>query len=389
LYQNKPMGTEFFIPDNVYADDPSIYWLCREDLEKEGPRCVEHFASFGPDMQRATSAPAASGKKSKTECLFCSASPAAYADPSTYDGADLSDSDMGNGKSIQVVFRCPSLGTTISGDSSCEPEISREELVSPVYNPHFQGTHTHAPTRTAVSKCSLNIASVTKDKRQIQIHRQQRLNRSNSRNWLRAVRSVAKDKSKSWGEVSPFDKDESLVLNLDAMRQILGTKGMEAVRDVAAWTPPASASHSGAGVRDDAASVIIRPDEPSMQQLEKMQEIVEHRDALTLAAEQLAQLTKDICIRAPHTTAPQDLLLLDWPIHIVAVKKGANTQVPIKVQHGGVVLWRILTKTKDISLCVKLGETTAFGPARTKGEKWTTKGHLRPPPPLPPPIHIS
>jgi hypothetical protein len=93
-----------------------------------------------------------------------SASPAAYADPSTYDGACLSDSDMGNGKPIQVVFRCPSLGAIISGDSSCEPEISREELVSPVHNPHFQGTHTHAPTRTAVSKCSLNIASVTKDK---------------------------------------------------------------------------------------------------------------------------------------------------------------------------------------------------------------------------------
>jgi hypothetical protein len=66
------------------------------------------------------------GKKFKTECLFCSASPAAYADPSTYDGADLSDIDMGQGKSIQCVLRnAPSLGTITSGDSSCEPEICR------------------------------------------------------------------------------------------------------------------------------------------------------------------------------------------------------------------------------------------------------------------------
>jgi hypothetical protein len=57
--------------------------------------------------------------------VFCPAPPAAYTDPSTYDGADRSDIDMGNGKSIQVVSRCPSLGTIISGDSSCEPEIHR------------------------------------------------------------------------------------------------------------------------------------------------------------------------------------------------------------------------------------------------------------------------
>jgi hypothetical protein len=32
---------------------------------------------------------------------------------------------MVNGKPIQVVYRYPSLGTTISGDSSCDPEINR------------------------------------------------------------------------------------------------------------------------------------------------------------------------------------------------------------------------------------------------------------------------
>jgi hypothetical protein len=92
-----------------------------EDFEKEGPGCVEHVASFGLNMHLGTRG---TGKKSKTECLFCPAPPATYTDPSTYDGVDRSDIDMGNGKSIQVVSRYPSLRTIISGDSSCEPEIT-------------------------------------------------------------------------------------------------------------------------------------------------------------------------------------------------------------------------------------------------------------------------
>jgi hypothetical protein len=83
---------------------------------------VEHFASFGLNIYLGTHG---TGKKSKTECLFCPAPPAAYTDPNTYDRADQSDIDMGNGKSIQVVSRYHSLGTIISGDSSCEPEIHR------------------------------------------------------------------------------------------------------------------------------------------------------------------------------------------------------------------------------------------------------------------------
>jgi hypothetical protein len=83
---------------------------------------VEHFANSGLNMHLSTRG---TGTKSKTECLFCPAPPAAYIDPTTYDGADLSNIDMDNGKSIQVVSRCPSLGTTTSGNSSCEPEINR------------------------------------------------------------------------------------------------------------------------------------------------------------------------------------------------------------------------------------------------------------------------
>jgi hypothetical protein len=35
-------------------------WLCRDDFEKEGPGCVEHFAIFGLNMDLGTR-----GKKSK------------------------------------------------------------------------------------------------------------------------------------------------------------------------------------------------------------------------------------------------------------------------------------------------------------------------------------
>jgi hypothetical protein len=209
-------------------------------------------------------------------------------------------------------------------------------------------------------------------------------------------RDIHKQHKSGWGEASSVDRAyESIVLNLDPLRQILGTKGVEAVYDVAAWVAPAGkVQEDGFGEfdRHDAASVVIREDVASMMinaededesmlqlanRLEEMEDIMSHRDALTSAAEQLSQLTNTISMRAPHTTAPQDLLLLDWPIHIITVKKGSTAQIPIKVAHCGVVLWRLLTKTKDISLCVKLDETTAFGPSRTKGDKWTTKGHLR------------
>jgi hypothetical protein len=34
--QHNATGTEFIIPDNVYADDSNIYFCSREDFEKQG-----------------------------------------------------------------------------------------------------------------------------------------------------------------------------------------------------------------------------------------------------------------------------------------------------------------------------------------------------------------
>jgi hypothetical protein len=52
--QHKATGTEFSTPDNAYADDSNTYFCSREDFEKEGPRCVEHFASSGLNMHLGT-----------------------------------------------------------------------------------------------------------------------------------------------------------------------------------------------------------------------------------------------------------------------------------------------------------------------------------------------
>jgi hypothetical protein len=101
--------------------------------EKTSRREVQAVWNTPPvSASTCTSAPArGTGKKSKTECLLCPAPPTAYTDPNTYDRSDLSDIDMGNGngKSIQVVYRCPSLGTITSGDSSCDHEVSRRILL--------------------------------------------------------------------------------------------------------------------------------------------------------------------------------------------------------------------------------------------------------------------
>jgi len=101
-----------------------------------------------------------------------------------------------------------------------------------------------------------------------------------------------------------------------------------------------------------------------------------HKDALTIAGENLASLTRTISIRAAHATSSNDILLLDCPIRIVKIKRGDSTRIPIDVQEDAVMLWRLFTNY-DVSLCVMQGEAKAFGPARTKGEKWLSKGNLR------------
>jgi hypothetical protein len=62
---------------------------------------------------------------------------------------------MGKGKLIQVVFRYPSLGTVISGDSSCEPEIRLRIGVgcgsmAKMKNKVYGSKHVPWPTQVAI-----------------------------------------------------------------------------------------------------------------------------------------------------------------------------------------------------------------------------------------------
>jgi hypothetical protein len=103
------------------ARSPSIQWsinevIYKQDFSPKVPRSgrAHAFVRFSLGNQLATSACSAPRRQLRTPTPT-----------PVYGRADLSDIDMGNGKSIQVFYRCPSLGTIISGDSSCDHEINR------------------------------------------------------------------------------------------------------------------------------------------------------------------------------------------------------------------------------------------------------------------------
>jgi hypothetical protein len=73
-----------------------------------GVPCAPQLGTASAELSMALAARAPTelpSPRHATECLFCPAPPAACTYPSTYDGAGLSDIDMGNGKSIQVTYR--------------------------------------------------------------------------------------------------------------------------------------------------------------------------------------------------------------------------------------------------------------------------------------------
>ena len=55
-------------------------------------------------------------KESKTEILFCAKPPHMYDNPETFDGADLSNLDLGGGDYMPIVLSFVYLGSTMSGD---------------------------------------------------------------------------------------------------------------------------------------------------------------------------------------------------------------------------------------------------------------------------------
>ena len=93
---------EFAVSDSEYADDTAVLFPICQDLEDGVPKVMSHFAKWGMEVHlgsRATNPV----KESKTEILFVAKPASLYADPLTFDGADLSDINLGDGCFIPMV----------------------------------------------------------------------------------------------------------------------------------------------------------------------------------------------------------------------------------------------------------------------------------------------
>ena len=109
-------GEAFTFDDSEYADDTALLYCSRADAESQGPPLMEHFADWGMEVHAGTDT-----KGSKTEVLFCPAPLHTYTDPTTYDGVDLSDVQLGGGRSWPVVEKFSYLGDMVErcgGDAS-------------------------------------------------------------------------------------------------------------------------------------------------------------------------------------------------------------------------------------------------------------------------------
>ena len=73
-------------------------------------------------------------KASKSEILFAVKPRIMYDDPDTYDGADLSDLDLGNGLFIPIVAEFVYLGSTISRDCTDEVDVDVDARIDAAGN---------------------------------------------------------------------------------------------------------------------------------------------------------------------------------------------------------------------------------------------------------------
>ena len=106
-------GEEFPFTDSEYADDTAALFDSRESLQTNAPLLLKHFSRFGMEVHKGN-LPAE--KESKTEILFCSKTPQMYANPVTFDDANLANIDLGDGDYLPIVRKFCYLGSVISGD---------------------------------------------------------------------------------------------------------------------------------------------------------------------------------------------------------------------------------------------------------------------------------
>jgi len=105
---------EFTMVDSEYADDTGLVFGDRATAARMAPLVNAHFARWG--MQVHEKKP--TDTKVKTLVLFCAAPPSTYTNPTTFDGADLSDIVPPTGNVIPVVDKAKYLGSLISRDGT-------------------------------------------------------------------------------------------------------------------------------------------------------------------------------------------------------------------------------------------------------------------------------
>ena len=114
-------GTDFTFGDSEYADDTAVLFPTRDDLEHYTPLLLKHFERFG--MEVHTGDKTQPDKPSKTEVLFVAAPSTMYDDPSTYDGQDLSQIELGNQRFLPVVSKFCYLGTILTRNCRDEEDV--------------------------------------------------------------------------------------------------------------------------------------------------------------------------------------------------------------------------------------------------------------------------
>ena len=111
-------GIEFAFDESAYADDAAFLYWDRDHAAEETPRLIKHCDNWGMEVHTGDRR---AGTTSKSEMLFVPRPSHLYDDPASFDGTDLSDFELGDGRFIPVVSEFKYLGSVLAhhcGDSA-------------------------------------------------------------------------------------------------------------------------------------------------------------------------------------------------------------------------------------------------------------------------------
>ena len=147
-------GDEFTIADSEYADDTALPFESRDDVEEQTPMVLAHFQRWGMEVHVGFD-DGVTRKESKSEILFVSKRPNAYADASTFDGTDLSDVTMPGNLYMPIVTKFKYLGSYVSrnGDDAVDVDsriTSASKAFGALRGCVFSSSHVSVEAKRAV-----------------------------------------------------------------------------------------------------------------------------------------------------------------------------------------------------------------------------------------------